>query len=232
MIELPLLFAAGAVGSAHCVGMCGGFVLSLSAGTTAPRVVLLRQALYATGRIATYAFLGAIAALAAGRLDAALPAVTRLPSLMALLAGGVLLHQGLRAVGVLPPRRIVPSGAKCLASTFFGAFLRTPQSTGPLLAGIMTGFLPCGLLYGMLVLAAGAGTPGRGAAAMIAFGAGTVPALALVGCIGALASLGLRRRLHGAAAWCLVATGVLSLARGAWFLVTPWTAEAGCPFCS
>src|SRR3990172_8189392 len=42
-------------------------------------------------------------------------------------------------------------------------------------AGLAWGALPCGLLYGALAASAFAGTPWGGAAAMLAFGAGTAP---------------------------------------------------------
>ena len=35
MNELPLVFLAGVLGSAHCVGMCGGFALSIGMGAEA-----------------------------------------------------------------------------------------------------------------------------------------------------------------------------------------------------
>ena len=40
MIELPFVFLAGLLGSAHCVGMCGGFVLMIGAATSASAVDL------------------------------------------------------------------------------------------------------------------------------------------------------------------------------------------------
>ena len=63
MNELPLILLGGVLGSSHCVGMCGGFALSI--GATAPNVMqnLTRQLIYSAGRVFTYGFLGA-----AGRL--------------------------------------------------------------------------------------------------------------------------------------------------------------------
>ena len=34
MIELPLVFLGGLLGSAHCIGMCGGFAISIGLGCT------------------------------------------------------------------------------------------------------------------------------------------------------------------------------------------------------
>ncbi len=64
--------------------------------------------------------------------------------------------KGLLALGVVP-RRFWPKsssgGAACLAGTFVGPFLISPRLSNVLLAGVLTGFLPCGLVYGYLALA-------------------------------------------------------------------------------
>ena len=57
MLEWPFLFLAGILGSAHCVGMCGGFVLSSGATATGPRDNLARQVSYSSVRLCTYAIL-------------------------------------------------------------------------------------------------------------------------------------------------------------------------------
>ena len=61
----------------------------------------------------------------------------------------------------------------CLAGTFIGPFLTSPGLTNVLLAGILTGFLPCGLVYGFLTLASSTASIIQGPLTMIAFG--TVP---------------------------------------------------------
>ena len=62
-------------------------------------------------------------------------------------------------------RRFLP------ANTVFKAF--------PL--GLLWGWLPCGLVYSALATALSAGSPGRGALLMLAFGLGTLPNLLLAG---------------------------------------------------
>ncbi len=71
---------------------------------------------------------------------------------------------------------------------------------------------------------------------MVAFGLGTVPALVAAGVGGSLASTLLRARLLRLAAWCVVLTGVVTLARGVSAVAAtcsgPAEPEAACPFCS
>ncbi len=38
MIELPLVFLGGLLGSAHCIGMCGGFAVSIGIGSSGVRL--------------------------------------------------------------------------------------------------------------------------------------------------------------------------------------------------
>jgi sulfite exporter TauE/SafE len=231
MIEWPLLVVAGLLGSAHCLGMCGPFVLAI--GTTAPawRANLWRQCCYAAGRIFTYAVLGAGAAYCGLRLSVAFAAWVNVPAMLAIAAGVLLVAQGLLAAGVLP-QRAVAAAAACPGATGLRALLTARGSTEVFLAGLFTGLLPCGLLYGMLALAASTHDVVRGLGTMAAFGLGTVPALVAAGLGGGLLGLAARRRLHAVAAWCLVLTGLVSVARGAGFLTWPGDLPAGCLICA
>ena len=230
MIEWPLLVVAGLLGSAHCLGMCGPFVLVIGSAAPTLRANLLRQACYAAGRIFTYSMLGAAAAFCGLRLAVALAAWVNVPALLAIAAGGLLVVQGLHAAGVLPARAV--SAAACPGAAGFRALLTSRGALDVFLAGLFTGLLPCGLLYGMLALAASTHDVARGLATMAAFGAGTVPALAAAGLGGGLAGVAFRRRIHGVAAWCLVLAGAVSVARGAGFLAWPGEPPSGCLICS
>ena len=69
--ELFLVFTGGLLGSAHCVGMCGGFALSIGASSINWRRNFARQFVYSAGRIATYTSIGAIVAYAGLQLNRA-----------------------------------------------------------------------------------------------------------------------------------------------------------------
>jgi sulfite exporter TauE/SafE len=97
---------------------------------------------------------------------------------------------------------------------------------------VFTGLLPCGLLYGMLTLAAATHDVSRGLLTMAAFGLGTVPALLVAGLGGSILGLAARRHLHTFAAWCLVLTGCVSIARGAGYVHFGDAEPAGCPLCA
>ena len=74
-------------------------------------------------------------------------------------------------------------------------------------------------------------TSADGLATMVVFGLGTVPAMMAAGLGGSLLGVAARRHLHAVAAWCLVATGLVSIARGAGY-VSFGGEPAGCPLCA
>lgn len=232
MLEWPFLFLAGLLGSAHCVGMCGGFVLSIGANARGARDNFARQCSYSGGRLFTYAVLGATAGFAGWRLTNLVPASVHLAAILAIVAGAVLVYQGLSAAGVLRRWGVAGAVGACPAGSLLGGFLRMPGRTSAFLAGLLTGLLPCGLLYGMLALAASSRDLVTGTTTMVVFGLGTVPLLVITGCSGSLLGLAARRRLYALAAWCLVLTGGISLVRGAVFLARPAAEPTTCPFCT
>lgn len=185
MPELSLVpaFLAGLLGGVHCVGMCGGLVSALALGLPADRRALTLQVVCNLGRITTYIALGALAgAVGAGTLvfDRVLPVQKMLFGASSLM----LLALGLYLAGQLPPfaalerigdglwRRLQPLLARVLP-------IRSPASA--IAAGLLWGFLPCGLVYSGVVLALSSASAVRGALLMAAFGAGTLPNLIAMG---------------------------------------------------
>jgi hypothetical protein len=232
MIELPLILIAGVLGSSHCVGMCGPFALAIGAGSRSISSNLARQLAYSAGRVFTYATFGAVAGFAGLRLVQWMPSFINVPAVLAMLAGALLLYQGLCAAGVLRKRPVSGAGGPCLSGTFVATFLSSAGWPNAFLAGLFSGMLPCALVYGFVTLAASSGNLFSGMAVMAAFGVGTVPVMVGTGCGGLLLRVAARRRLFQAAAWCVVVTGLVSMARGFGFLhLTGWLDAAGCPLC-
>lgn len=120
----------------------------------------------------------------------------------------------------------------CLSTSLFGQILAAMRPRHVFLAGIINGFLPCGLVYAYLALAVSSGTLLGGTATMALFGLGTVPVMVAVGCGGTLLSLSTRRHVIHLAAWCVVLTGALTVIRGTGFVQLPGLLEGpGCPMC-
>ncbi len=203
------LFLAGLAGSAvHCVGMCGPFVIGqvmADSGTVTARYGEWRRlggaALlpYHFGRLTTYTALGA-AAGASTALFASTPSFAWISGTLLVLGAVLMLAQalGLAARAPLPMAGLLARWAKPFSSS------TRPMARYAL--GVVLGFLPCGLIYGALAMAAGTGSSVSGALAMASFAAGTMPALVAVGWGGVL----LRRRWHGVARWTAVPLLVLN----------------------
>ena len=209
---LPLALAAGGLASGfHCAAMCGG----ISAGFSLVRQEGLwkRQFAFNAGRISSYAAAGAIAGAlgsAAAYAASVLPAQIYLyffAGAFAILAGAHLLGlptRRLESIGLPLWRRVQPVAARLLCARTL------PQSYA---AGLAWGCLPCGLVYGALAAAVFAGGALEGAAAMAAFGLGTLPWLLASGVLAArLRSLLSVRRASGVA---LIAAGGLGVAHAA-----------------
>lgn len=233
MLGWLMIAASGLLGSAHCVGMCGGFALALGAGSRGLSRAVLRQVVYGLGRVFTYSVGGAAAGWLGWKLGRQTTGLVEVQTVLCLAAGALLVVQGLHAAGWLPFGFLstVPSG--CLGPGLFATLMHDTRTHSVFLAGMVNGLLPCGLVYAFLALAATSGDMLHGALTMFLFGLGTIPVLAFVGIGGNLLSVALRQRLLTLAAWCVVLTGLLTIARGIGFLSWLGPAEEVlCPFCS
>jgi sulfite exporter TauE/SafE len=214
--------------------MCGGFALTIGLGAPSFVSNLARQLAYTLGRVLTYSFFGVVAGYAGLWLIHKAGTLVNVQAVLSMLAGGLLLFQGLQAQGLVPWRlgSAQGGGVSCLAGGFVGPFLRARGSLNALIAGVLTGFLPCGLVYGFLGMASSTASTLHGLLTMAAFGAGTGPIMILTGAGGSLISLGARRRLLRIAAICVMIAGVISLARGVMFLrFSDAVPLHSCPFC-
>lgn len=233
MLGWLMIAVSGLLGSAHCVGMCGGFALALGAGSRGLSRAVLRQVVYGLGRVFTYTVGGAAAGWLGWKLGRQTTGLVEVQTVLCLAAGALLVVQGLHAAGWLPFGFLstVPSG--CLGPGLFATLMHDTRAHSVFLAGMVNGLLPCGLVYAFLALAATSGDMLHGALTMFLFGLGTIPVLAFVGIGGNLLSVALRQRLLTLAAWCVVLTGLLTIARGIGFLSWLGPAEEVlCPFCS
>jgi sulfite exporter TauE/SafE len=232
VIELPLIFVTGILGTAHCLGMCGPMALAIGSAAQGWPSAIAKQLVYTAGRIFSYGVLGSAAGYCGARLVHSAPVLINIPATLAVIAGAFLIYQGLQATGIFRRRGVSAAAGPCLAGGFIGQYFRQPNYSGVLLAGVLTGFLPCGLLYGMLALAMTTHSVFLGGTTMVIFGLGTAPAMMLAGVSGRLIGLATRRWIYAAAAWCLVLTGVVSVARGVSFLSATERSAARCPLCT
>lgn len=234
-LSLVPMFLVGLAGSVHCIGMCGGIVgaLSISGGTAPARPVIaiavarpasqttspsnvLRVLAYNGGRIASYMLAGALAGSLAGagmlHLASLQVAGYWLANLMLVALGLYLMDAWrglarLEAAGNVVWRRVRPLLKPLMP-------MDTPFKA--LAVGGLWGWVPCGMVYSALLTAMMQGSALNGAAAMAAFGLGTLPTLLGMGLLGTRLRAQMQRRPVRIASGLLVlGFGLLGLLRAA-----------------
>lgn len=215
----PLAFLVGLLSALHCIGMCGGIAGAISyslppAVRGRPSSYVSYQLLFNLGRIFSYCLAGA----AFGSLGAGLAQLSTLgwvEEAMRLVAAAVLVGIGLYIGGWLPGlavvervglplwRRLEPARQRLLP-------VRSPL--GALLVGMIWGWIPCGLVYSMLMGAPAQGGWVAGAGYMAAFGLGTLPVVLGTGMLaGRLALVARDRRLQALAGMALIGLALFTL---------------------
>jgi sulfite exporter TauE/SafE len=175
----------GLLGSSHCLGMCGGIVAVLNMGvadgpTSKPKSLLIYQLSYNGGRISSYLLVGLLAgSLGAGLTQLGIsPVAGKLVAAAFMIALGLYLANWWRGLAVLEKlgaklwRHIQPLGKRLFP-------IRNPLQA--YLLGLLWGWLPCGLVYTVVVWSLTTGNAYDGAMLMLGFGLGTLPAMLIAG---------------------------------------------------
>jgi sulfite exporter TauE/SafE len=177
-------FVVGLLGGVHCVGMCGGIVGALSLGMpgSAPTRWPVQFG-YNLGRISSYTLAGALAG-GLGYFFSGLLPVQQAQQVLLVVAGIFMILLGmylagwwnlllrLEQAGGWLWKRIEPLGR---------GLLPIRDARHAVLLGMLWGWLPCGLVYSVLIWSVSAGGVLQGAGLMLAFGLGTLPNLLLMG---------------------------------------------------
>lgn len=185
MLELSIFsaFLVGLLGGGHCAGMCGGIVgaVSLSLPGSKPRTGYLLA--YNLGRIASYGVAGLLAG-AVGASSFFLEHVLPVERVLYAVASVMLILLGLYLAGIWRGVVVLEAAGGRLwrhLQPWSRRFLPVRTLRQALVLGSIWGWLPCGLVYSVVVAALATGSPWRGAALMLAFGLGTLPALLAMG---------------------------------------------------
>jgi sulfite exporter TauE/SafE len=208
----------GLFSALHCLGMCGSIIGSLTLSLRreireSKRLLVPFVFSYNAGRIASYSLGGLLAGLAEHVLS--LPfgeghghRVLQIVSALIMLGAG--LHIAgwfprfayIEKMGAVVWHKIEPYGRRLI-----------PVETLPkaFVFGMIWGWLPCGLVYTALALAATTGDVVRSTFTMFAFGLGTMPAVMGVGIMTSLmVRLSNMKKFRQAAGITLIALALLA----------------------
>ena len=210
-------FLLGLFSTVHCIAMCGSIIGALTLSLPQEVRESQRKMLpfvfnYNLGRLLSYSIAGAIVGLLSSPLTGFNGHLV-----LRYLSGIVMIAMGLYLAGWFPKfaymermgapvwRKLQPIGQKLLpVKTLKQAFL----------LGTVWGWLPCGLVYAALAVAATVGEPVKASMVMLAFGAGTLPAVMGAGLFtGLLASMARVKHLRQIAGISIIA---MALATAFW----------------
>lgn len=210
----------GLAGGPHCIAMCGAACAGIGQAAGPRKNVAMWS--FQAGRVLGYSALGSVAAASMQGLgwltvqSAALRPVWTLFHVATLVLGLLLLWQAQQPVWLEQAGRKIWSGARSLA-----------QGRGrgaPLVIGALWTFLPCGLLYSALLVAALTGSALEGAAVMALFALGTSVSMM------AGPWLWLRLKGKGAGDWGIRLAGLALAASSSWALWMAFAHDAA-PWC-
>ena len=194
---VPLaVFAASLLGSAHCVGMCGG--LALSVGKNASK-----SGLYHLGRLTGYLWLGLLAGTlgAATMGNGAFGAISWISTLLlatGFIAMGISLWRGRGAHLFSVPQKWITS-------------LHKTAGGHPFAVGGLSALLPCGWLHTFVLGSVATQSPLKGALILFLFWLGTVPALSATSWLTQSVLKPVSRRIPRVSALLLIMAGLTSV---------------------
>ncbi len=213
-----MLFVIGLITSIHCIAMCGGINLSqtLQKDTSAEvsRAMFRNTLEYNIGRVISYTViggvLGGIGTLAG--IGSSLQTSTFFQGMLKLLAGIIMVVMGVNMLGIFPRLRKLRIHIPKFGKNVKLKSGRKPRM--PFFVGLCNGFMPCGPLQSMQVVALASGSPLAGALSMFCFSLGTVPLM--LGFGSAVSVLGKRftRQVLKVGAILVVVMGLSMMAQG------------------
>ena len=200
-----VLFVVGVLTSLHCVGMCGGIMLSQSLSKESKNKFEAVQPalLYNIGRVISYTILGG----AIGALGSVFTLSITTKAAVQIFAGVFMIIMGLNMAGFSAFRKFqirLPQFA-CKAKS---------KSGSPLIVGLLNGLMPCGPLQTMQLFALGTGSAAKGALAMFVFSIGTVPLMLTFGALSGLLSKGYTKKILKFSGVLIIVLGLIMGNRG------------------
>jgi hypothetical protein len=212
MLELSLMsaFLVGLLGGGHCVGMCGGIVGAVSMHLPQSKSKVPFLLAYNAGRILSYTLAGAIAGLV-GASSFFLAHVLPIQHVLYGISSLMLIALGLYLAGIWHGVTYLENAGKAIWKTlqpYSKRYIPVQNFRQAFLLGSLWGWLPCGLVYSVLIAAIATGSALNGGLLMLTFGLGTLPTLLTMG----MAAVKLKVALQNI--WVRRASGLLVLGFG------------------
>ncbi len=204
-----VLFVVGLITSLHCVGMCGGIMLSqtITNKSTSKMEAMKPALLYNLGRVAAYTLIGGII----GAIGSVFALSLHVKAGLQIFAGVFMILMGFNMAGFNAFRKFnikIPMPASAVK------LLQKPKPRTPFFVGLLNGLMPCGPLQIMQIYALGTGSAISGALSMFMFAIGTVPLMLSFGVLSSLLSKGYTKKILKFSGILIVVLGLIMSNRG------------------
>ncbi len=210
---MNILYTALALGlltGFHCIGMCGPIAIALPLNQKNWGTRVFSALWYNLGRTLTYATLGLIFGILGSGFS------------MAGFQRWMSIAMGIFMISTVAFPQVNNALYKGTGNSKFMKGVRKKLSKhftqasykSLFIMGMLTGMLPCGMVYMALAGAIAVGTLGGSIMFMVLFGLGTIPMMFLMSMLGNFASIKLKHFINKAIPYVVVIVGLLFVLRG------------------
>lgn len=200
--------AFGAMGSMHCLGMCGPLILALPNQSNSTAQHVFHSIIYHLGRATTYAVFGIFSGIISQSFE-----LVGFQQVISIIAGVLVLLFAFRS-NILQFHFLDKFNSNI--SNFFSKKIKTTQYANHHFAlGLLNGFLPCGLVYIALATSLVYSSIYKSILFMFVFGLGNAPVLIALALLRYKVQAPFRQKINKSLFYISVVMGVLLILRGA-----------------
>lgn len=209
-----MIFSAlilGLISSLHCIGMCGPIAMMLPLERNNPARKAAQLLLYHFGRIVAYGSLGLVFGIMGRGLY-----VAGLQQHLSIIAGLVMIIIAIMPEKIFAKYNFSKLGYRVISNVKanLGAQFRKRGNRALFMAGLLNGFLPCGLVYAALFGAIAMQSVPGGVMYMALYGAGTIPLMSAVVYASGFINNNTRGIMAKAVPYAAAFIGILFVVRG------------------
>lgn len=211
-LSYGLIFVIGLLASFHCIGMCGGLVVSYTCGINlkVPNKSPWPHLLYNLGRIISYTAIGGIL----GGIGSFFAVSPLFSGSVMIIAAAFMLIMALNLVTHFSwLQKLSLHTPKFIAKLLFSQ-KNNKRPLGPFLIGLANGLMPCGPLQAMQLYALATGSIVTGALSLFFYALGTAPLMFGLGNVISLISNKFMKKALKISAIIVALLAVIMLWRG------------------
>lgn len=201
----------GLLGSLHCIGMCGPIAFLLPVDRNNSYKKGFQILLYHSGRIFSYAIIGALFGLLGKGLS-----IFGIQQQLSIAIGILMIAMVLLPKKLLNRYNLTKPMYKLVSKVKYslGKELQKKTPDTFFTIGFLNGFLPCGLVYMAVFASIAMGTVWKGSLYMALFGLGTIPLMTMAIYLGTIITGTVKNRIRKSIPVFIVLFGFLFILRG------------------